>query len=242
MAFVFKKTASYKWQVTVETPIDGGKFEKQTFDAVFKKMSRSAFNDLVEQGDDALIDSILEGWDGISDEDGKEIPFTVNHCLVRGLDYYTRTVFEIQPEGGSAQSTIGGGGRYDDLIEELGGKPTPAIGFAAGMERIVLNLKKQNISIPAPPPPRVFIACLGDEARNEALKLAHRLRLDGISALAATGNKSLKAQMRQANSLGVPYAVIIGEDEVKTGTVTVRHMTDARQETVPTSELPELLK
>jgi hypothetical protein len=77
MAFVLKKTASYKWPVTVETPIDGGKFDKQTFEAVFKKMSRSAFNDLVEQGDDALIDSILEGWDGISDEDGKEIPFTV---------------------------------------------------------------------------------------------------------------------------------------------------------------------
>jgi len=76
MAFVFKKTASYKWQVTVETPIDGGKFEKQTFDAVFKKMSRSAFNDLVDKGDDALIDSILEGWDGIADESGKEIPFT----------------------------------------------------------------------------------------------------------------------------------------------------------------------
>ena len=77
MAFVLKKTASYKWPVTVETPIDGGKFDKQTFEAVFRKMSRSAFNDLVEQGDDALIDSILEGWDGISDEDGKEIPFTV---------------------------------------------------------------------------------------------------------------------------------------------------------------------
>jgi hypothetical protein len=76
MAFVLKKTASYKWPVTVETPIDGGKFEKQAFDAVFKKMSRSAFNDLVDKGDDALVDGILEGWDGIKDEDGKEIPFT----------------------------------------------------------------------------------------------------------------------------------------------------------------------
>jgi hypothetical protein len=76
MAFVLKKTASYKWPVTVETPVDGGKFDKQTFDAVFKKMSRSAFNDLVDKGDDALIDGILEGWDGIKDEEGKEIPFT----------------------------------------------------------------------------------------------------------------------------------------------------------------------
>lgn len=76
MAFVLKKVASYKWPVTVETPIDGGKFQKQTFDAIFKKMSRSEFNDLVEKGDDALIDQILEGWEGIADESGKELPFT----------------------------------------------------------------------------------------------------------------------------------------------------------------------
>lgn len=76
MAFVLKKTASYKWPVTVETPIDGGKFEKQTFDAVFKKISRSTFNELLEKGDDALVEGILEGWDGIKDEDGKEVPFT----------------------------------------------------------------------------------------------------------------------------------------------------------------------
>jgi hypothetical protein len=76
MAFVLKKVASYKWPVTVETPIDGGKFQKQTFDAIFKKMSRSEFNNLVEQGDDALVDQIVEGWEGITDEDGKEIPFT----------------------------------------------------------------------------------------------------------------------------------------------------------------------
>ncbi len=86
-----------------------------------------------------------------------ELPFEINHCLVRGLDYYTRTVFEIQPEAEGAQSTLGGGGRYDDLIEELGGKPTPAIGFAAGIERIILNLKKQDVPIPPPPPPQVFI-------------------------------------------------------------------------------------
>ena len=76
MAFVLKKTASYKWPVTVETPIDGGKLEKQTFDAVFKRMSRSAFMDLLDKGEDALVDQILEGWDGIKDEDGKDVPFT----------------------------------------------------------------------------------------------------------------------------------------------------------------------
>ncbi len=170
-----------------------------------------------------------------------EIPFVVNHRLVRGLDYYTRTVFEIQPEAGGAQSTLGGGGRYDDLIEELGGKPTPAIGFAAGIERIVLNLKKQGIAVPPLPMPQVFIAYLGDDARREAIKLAAQLRQAGIGAIMATGSRSLKAQLRQANARGTRYAVIIGEEEVRAGSVVLRDMVSARQKTVPVAQLPELL-
>ena len=169
------------------------------------------------------------------------LPFSLNHRLVRGLDYYTRTVFEIQPEVEGGQSTIGGGGRYDDLIEGLGGKPTPAIGLAAGMERIILNLKKYNIAVPPLPKPRVFLACLGAEARDETIKLASRLRQSGIEVLQALGNKSLKAQLRQANSLGVQHAVIIGEEEVKAGTAILRNMTSAQQENVPLDRLPELL-
>ncbi|HUU65555.1 MAG TPA: histidine--tRNA ligase [Dehalococcoidales bacterium] len=171
-----------------------------------------------------------------------QIPFAVNHRLVRGLDYYTRTVFEIQPEAAGTQSTLCGGGRYDDLIEELGGKPTPAIGFAMGIERIILNLKQQAIPIPPLPRPQVFIANIGDEARYEAIKLASRLRQSGVGIIVATGNKSLKAQLRQANNLGVRYAVIIGEEEVKSGTVSFRDMTTAEQKTVTTSQLAGLLK
>ena len=171
-----------------------------------------------------------------------EIPFAVNHRLVRGLDYYTRTVFEIQPKAAGTQSTLCGGGRYDDLIEELGGKPTPAIGFAMGIERIILNLKKQAIPIPPLPRPQVFIANIGDEARDEAIKLASRLKRSGIGIIVATGNKSLKAQLRQANNLGVRYAIIIGEEEVKSGTVSFRDMTTAEQRAVPLSELAGLLK
>ena len=171
-----------------------------------------------------------------------DLPFAVNHRLVRGLDYYTRTVFEIQPEAEGAQTTLGGGGRYDDLIEELGGKPTPAIGFAAGIERIILNLKKQNVPIPPLPRPQVFIAYVGDEARDEAIKLAATLRKNGIGVIEAIGNKSLKAQLRQANTLGARYTVIIGEQEVKTGTVILRDMTTAEQKTVPLAELHGLLR
>jgi len=166
-----------------------------------------------------------------------DLPFEVNHRLVRGLDYYTKTVFEIQPEEEGAQSALGGGGRYDDLIEELGGKPTPALGFAAGLERIVLNLKKQNVPIPALPQPQVFIAYIGDEARDEVVKLASTLRRAGVAVIEAIGNKSLKAQLRQANNLGVRQAVIIGEEEVKTGTVILRDMTTSEQKTIPISEL-----
>jgi histidyl-tRNA synthetase len=170
------------------------------------------------------------------------IPFQLNHRLVRGLDYYTRTVFEFQPEEEGGQTTIGGGGRYDDLIAELGGQPTPAIGFATGIERVILNLRKQGISVPTLPPLQVLIAALGDAASDVAIKLAADLRQAGISAVTAAGGKSLKAQLRQANALGVRFTVIIGEDEVKAGTVTLRDMASARQETIPFKELPDRLK
>ncbi len=170
------------------------------------------------------------------------IPFEVNHRLVRGLDYYTRTVFEIQPEDEGSQSTLGGGGRYDYLIEELGGKPTPGIGLGMGIERTILNLKKENIAVPILPGLKVLITNVGEEARDESVKLAALLRREGISAASTVGGKSLKAQLRQANSLGVRYAVIIGEDEIKTGTVTVRDMTDSSQKTIPAGDLPALLK
>jgi histidyl-tRNA synthetase len=170
------------------------------------------------------------------------LPFTINHRLVRGFDYYTRTVFEIQPEIEGGQNTIGGGGRYDNLIEEIGGKPTPALGFATGMERIVLNLKRQNIPVPPLPKPNVFIAYVGSDTKDEVIKLAAKLRQAGIGVIEATGNKSLKAQLRQADNFGAHHTVIIGPNEIETGTVILRDMTSAQQETIPLSQLTELLK
>lgn len=170
-----------------------------------------------------------------------DIPFEVNSYLVRGLDYYTRTVFEIQTEEEKAQNALGGGGRYDGLIEILGGKPTPGIGFALGIDRIILNLKKQAVKIPPIPTPQVFIASLGESARNEAMKLAATLRCSGIGVIAATSVKSLKAQLRQANNLKIARAIIIGDDEVKAGTATLRDMTTSQQTVVKLSDLPGLL-
>ncbi|MBI2850234.1 MAG: histidine--tRNA ligase [Chloroflexi bacterium] len=170
------------------------------------------------------------------------IPFGVNHRLVRGFDYYTRTVFEVQPQGGGSQGSLGGGGRYDGLIEELGGKPTAAVGFGLGIDRIILQLKEQKIDVSPLAKPRVFVAFLGDAARDEAIKLAASLRRNGIGVIQAIGSRSLKAQLRQANSLAISRAVIIGEEELKAGTVILRDMTSASQQTVPIARLPELLK
>jgi len=171
-----------------------------------------------------------------------DLPFAVNPRLVRGLDYYTRTVFEVQPEAEGAQSALGGGGRYDDLIEELGGKPTPALGFAAGIERIILNLKQQGVPIPPLPQPQVFIAYIGDQARDGAVKLASTLRRAGIGVSEAISGKSLKAQLRQANSIGARYTVIIGEQEVTNNTVILRDMTTAQQKTIPLPQLERELR
>ena len=170
------------------------------------------------------------------------LPFSLSHRLVRGLDYYTRTVFEIAPEGETgAQVAIGGGGRYDNLIEQLGGRPTPGVGFGTGIERLVLNLKKQGASVPISPPPAVFVAYLGKDAKEEALKLTARLRKSGISALASLSERSLKAQLKQANVSGARYAIIIGEDEVKSKTVVLRNMDKAEQETIPMDRITEVL-
>jgi histidyl-tRNA synthetase len=169
------------------------------------------------------------------------IPYNINHRLVRGLDYYTRTVFEIQPDVEGAQSTLAGGGRYDGLIEELGGKPTPAIGFASGIERVTLNLKRQNVTVPPVPGPNVFIAGIGNAARSEVLKQAVALRRAGIGVLTVLGEKSLKAQLRQANSLGVKFTVIIGEAELKSGNAILRNMETAEQQTVGIQELTNRL-
>ena len=170
------------------------------------------------------------------------VPFKRSHRLVRGLDYYTRTVFEIQPrDEEGAQSALGGGGRYDDLIEELGGRPTPAIGFASGIERIALSLREQKVIPPDASSPAVFIACMGQAASVQAARLAAELRGCGLAVQIGTGSRSLKAQMRQANTLGVARALIIGEDEVARGTVVYRDMARGRQREVATQDIAGLL-
>ena len=167
------------------------------------------------------------------------VGYALNHRLVRGLDYYTRTVFEIQPKREGGQSAIVGGGRYDGLIEAIGGKPTPGVGFAMGMERVILNLKEQELGVPGTTAPRVYLAHLGESARLSAVALGAQLRTAAVTVVASTGGKSLKAQLRHANSLGAQYTVILGEDEVRAGQAVVKTMADNTQETVARETLVE---
>ncbi|MDZ7295428.1 MAG: histidine--tRNA ligase [candidate division KSB1 bacterium] len=169
-------------------------------------------------------------------------PYTLNHRLVRGLDYYTKTVFEVWVEGIGAQNAMCGGGRYDGLIEQLGGPPTPGIGFGSGIERIILSMKEQGLAVPELPKPRVFVAYHGQLARMIALRVISSLRDAGVATTFAPGDRSLKAQLREANRLGTPLVVIVGEDEAARQTAAVKDMLSGTQQEVPLARLVEHIR
>ncbi len=161
------------------------------------------------------------------------IPFELDPRLVRGLDYYTNTAFEIMYAPLGAQSTVCGGGRYDGLIEEVGGPSTPGIGFAIGMERLLLTLKEQGLLPPVPKKRPVFIVALGDDAKTKAFELEQALRTKDIYAEIDLMGRSMKGQMKSANKLDADYTVIIGEDELAKGIAQVRNMETKEQVSVP---------
>jgi len=168
--------------------------------------------------------------------DALEKPYTINHRLVRGLDYYTKTVFEVWAEGIGAQAAVCGGGRYDGLVELLGGPPTPAVGFASGLERVIMVMKSQGVAVPVLPAPPVFVAYLGKQTRRAAVRLLVDLRAAGLGAQVAMSG-SLKSQMRQANRRGARFVIIAGEDELARGEVAVKDLADGKQETVALTAL-----
>ncbi len=165
------------------------------------------------------------------------IEFVINPKIVRGLDYYTRTVFEFVSSDLGAQSTVCGGGRYDGLIETLGGQPTPGLGFATGLERLLMVMDAQGIKIPKPEGCRIFIASLGSGADIKAQSLVHSLRKLGVSAERDTMGRSLKAQMKYADRLGAAFCVVIGDNELEAGKADIRDMsTGSRFECLLTAE------
>lgn len=163
----------------------------------------------------------------------RDVPYTINPRLVRGLDYYTHTVFEVWPATVGAQSALGGGGRYDGLAEQIGGPSTPGVGFATGLERVILNLKEQGIEPPASPAVVAYCVVMNEAGRQEAVKLTAELRARGVPCTIGTRGRSVRAQMRQANSLAAQFAVIIGDDEITAGTVTLRDLLGATEQKLP---------
>lgn len=175
---------------------------------------------------------VLEYLDELS------IPYHLNPRLVRGLDYYTRTTFElVDIDDTSRQSSLGGGGRYDDLIEMFDGPATPAIGWSIGVERVVEKIKELKLEIPKKDVAEIFIIQLGDRARKKALNLVSELSQKGYNVSCILGKESLKSQLRAADKMGVKIALIIGQREVLDNTIIVRNMQEASQETIPLKNL-----
>jgi histidyl-tRNA synthetase len=176
--------------------------------------------------------------------DDRKRPYTLNHRLVRGLDYYTKTVFEVWAEGIGSQNAVCGGGRYDGLAEAIGGPPTPGVGFASGIERIVLTLKQQSSpdGVPSRPRPAVYFAHLGEEAGRKAVALLSECRAAGIEAVMGFGERSLKARMREANTRGAAHVAVIGESEVAAEIVQLKSMEDGGQTAVAWSDLIATLR
>ena len=170
------------------------------------------------------------------------VRFSIDPRLVRGLDYYTKTAFEIKYPPLGAQSAVAGGGRYDGLIEEMGGNPTPAVGFATGLERVLLALEKQGLLPDKKNAVDVYVVALGERAQEEAFKLVMDLRDAGLNAAVDYAGRSMKAQMKQANKLNARYAAIMGDDELADGVVVLRDMAGSEQEKLPVNELVDKIR
>ena len=168
--------------------------------------------------------------------------FEEDHRLVRGFDYYTRTVFEVQVDCGlGSQNAIGGGGRYDGLLEQYGAKHTPSLGFAVGLERILMVLEALDCVPEMPTTAQVFVAAVDEDARQAAFALARDLRSAKVSTELDHQSRSLKSQLKTADKLGVRYTVVIGPDEIAQSLYTVRDMADGTQQTLTSAGLFELL-
>jgi len=198
----------------------------------------------ISLGAPAMLDNLCaacsEHFDKVKESlDSIRVPYTINPKIVRGLDYYTRTVFEFTTEELGAQNAVAAGGRYDGLVEELGGPATPATGFAMGIERIVL-LHKQAVPEGFVKETDVFIAYLGEEARKAAFNLAYELRSVGVRTDTDYGGRSLKSQMKRADKSGARYTMIIGDEELNRGAAKLRDMKESTEVEVSIEDVKQL--
>lgn len=170
------------------------------------------------------------------------IPYIVNAQLVRGLDYYNHTVFEITSGDLGAQNSVGGGGRYDGLVKLLGGPDLPGLGFGTGIERIIQTMLKQNVAIPERYRPMLYLIPLGDQAKDACFQILHDLRMQGISAEMEYTGKKLNKVMQYANTIGAKYVAVIGDEELKAKEVELKEMETGTKTKIPFSSLARILQ
>lgn len=170
------------------------------------------------------------------------IPYEINDKMVRGLDYYNRTVFEIVADELGAQNSIGGGGRYDGLIGMLGGEETPSTGFATGIERIIQTLIGQNVALPEPYRPTIFLIAMGEEAKIPCFEILHGLRQHGIKAVMDFSNRKLGKVMGQASQLGSKFVVVVGSNELQSKLVELKNMDTGEKIQAPLYHLSRILR
>lgn len=191
---------------------------------------------------DYLCDSCLTHYSTLLRTlDMMGIEYINDPMIVRGLDYYSKTVFEYQFSGIGAQNALGGGGRYDGLIESVGGPALPGIGFAMGINRLILAMEETGAEYPEAEKPTLYIAALGDEASVRAGAIAEELRRNGIRAEADTVGRSLKAQMKYANKVGAHYTLMLGDNELASGKASLRDMTQSTQTEIELDKLTDHL-
>ena len=171
--------------------------------------------------------------------DAMDIEYTVNPQIVRGLDYYTRTVFEFVSKEIGAQGTVCGGGRYDGLIKEMGGQPLPACGFGLGLERLLLLMEAQGTKFPEPKKCDLYIASMGENANIKAAAIAKDLRNEGLYVQFDTVGRGLKAQMKYANKIGALYTLVLGDNEIETGSIKIKNMETGNETEMTLSDFAE---
>lgn len=164
-------------------------------------------------------------------------PFEIDPKIVRGLDYYSHTAFEVIFDGLGAQNALAGGGRYDYLVQQIGGKPVPSIGFAGGFERLILALEEEGTQIGKPPSPDIYAIAMGENATNSLIPIIYTLRNQGIAIEHDPDKSSFKAQMKAANHYRARFTLILGEDELAAGNIILKDMSSGEQASIPTTDL-----
>lgn len=191
---------------------------------------------------DYLCDECRDAFDDVKKNlDAMDINYVVDPRIVRGLDYYTKTAFEFVTESNGTQGTVCGGGRYDHLIEEIGGPPIPGVGFGLGIERLIMLMDENNVEIPQPEPLKAFIAVMGDNAKAFGLKLLRDLHGMGVKAEMDTLARNIKGQFKYADRLDAQYTVVIGDNELTEGIVSIKEMATSQQRQVKLEDLLEEL-